>query len=316
MGSNSVAGTPGAVAHQPGRDRPALALGLRLVAAFDSAALFTFVKLAGDHNIALAQVMFWRFLMSVPVVLGFLALRGELASLRTSRLRAHFLRGLNSTGSMVLNFGAAMMLPLAVTTTLNFTTPLFAVLIAALFLREKVSGWHWLAVGLGFAGVILVAQPTPGEAVSHLGAAAGLAAAAIVATTNMQVRDLARTEPSLTIVFYFSLFGTLLAACALPFFPVPTSPVQWGLLLGVGLCGLVYQVFMALSLRFGSVSNVLVMDYSALIWATLLGWLIWDKLPPVLAWLGAPLIIGAGLTIAWRTHRDQRLTAAIPANAD
>lgn len=312
MGSPSTPQAPRAVAHQPGRDRPALALGLRLCAAFASAALFTFVKLAGDHHIALAQVMFWRFLMSVPVVVAYLALRGDLATLATRRLKAHFLRGLNSTFSMVLNFGAAMLLPLAITTTLNFTTPLFAVLIAALVLRERVSGWNWLAVGLGFAGVLLVARPTPGETVSHLGAMAGLAAAAIVATTNMQVRDLARTEPSLTIVFFFSLFGTLLSGCALPFFPVPTSPDQWALLLGVGLCGLVYQVFMALSLRFGSVSSVLVMDYSALIWSTLSGWLIWDKLPPPLAWLGAPLIIGAGLTIAWRTHRNQRSAAALP----
>ena len=82
----------------------------------------------------------------------------------------------------------------------------------------------------------------------------------------------------------------------------------WLLLLGIGLAGALGQLLLTSALRFGSVASVIVMDYSGLFWATLYGWLLFETLPPPSTWLGAPLIVAAGLIIAWREHRLARQT--------
>lgn len=269
------------------------------------ATLLTLVKLAGESGVALPEIMFWRQAVAVPLILLFLWRRDELRRLRTDRLWSHARRAGIGMFNMVFNFGAAILLPLAVSTTLGFTTPLFAVLLAALVLREHVGLWRWTAVVLGFAGVLVIAQPG-GEPISAMGTAAGLIAAFFIAVINYQIRDLGRTEEPIRIVFYFSAFGSAMAALALPFFATAHSGEQWLLLLAIGAIGTMAQMLLAASLRHGAVAAVIVMDYTALIWATLYGWLVWDHLPPAATWLGAPLIVAAGLLIAWREHALHR----------
>lgn len=202
---------------------------------------------------------------------------------------------------MVCNFSAVLLLPLAESTTLGFTTPLFVVIIAALVLREGVGPWRWTAVVLGFAGVVIIAQPGHGH-IPLLGGLIALAAALMTAMISFLIRDMGRTEEPLRIVFYFSLFGSVMMLAFLPFYATTHSASQWLLLLGIGAGGLGGQLGMTASLRHGAVASVAVMDYTMLVWATLYGWLIWDHLPPATTWLGAPLIILAGTVIAWREH--------------
>jgi drug/metabolite transporter (DMT)-like permease len=116
-----------------------------------------------------------------------------------------------------------------------------------------------------------------------------------------------------TIVFYFAAFTTPLLALALPFVGTRHDAAEWGLLMGLGATGLLCQLLLTASLRFGSVASVIVMDYSALFWATLYGWLLFATLPPASTWLGAPLIVMAGLIIAWREHRLSRRASAATA---
>ena len=203
---------------------------------------------------------------------------------------------------MFLNFGAVTLLPLAEATTLNFTTAIWAVILSALILRERVGLWRWSAVLLGFAGVLVIAQPGQSP-IPPLGAAVALAAAFMIALISIQIRDLSRTEHPLTIVFWFSAFTLPFLSLAMPFVMTGHTPYQWGLLLGLGVFGLLGQFLLTASLRYGAVASVIVMDYSSLVWATLFGWWVFDRLPPGSTWAGAPLIVGAGLLIAWREHR-------------
>ncbi|HEY0959687.1 MAG TPA: DMT family transporter [Novosphingobium sp.] len=278
-----------------------LALGLRIMAAMVFATLLMLVKYAGESGVSLPEIMFWRQAVPIPTILGYLALTGGLHRLRTKRLGTHARRAGVGMTNMVLNFGAAILLPLAESTTLGFSTPLFAVLIAAVWMRETVGPWRWTAVVLGFVGVAIIAQPG-GEPISPLGATMGLIAAFLIAVINYQIRDLGRTEEPISSSFWFAAFGAPLAGLALPFFMTAHSGAQWLVLIGIGLCGTIAQFLLAASLRHGAVASVIVMDYTALIWATLYGWAIWDRLPPAMTWLGAPLIIAAGVTIAWRQH--------------
>ncbi len=276
------------------------------------ATLLMLVKYAGESGIALPEIMFWRQAVTVPIVLGWLWATGRLSVLRTQRLTIHGRRAVLGMTNMVFNFGSAILLPLALSTVLGFTAPLFAVLIAAFVLRQHIGPWRWTAVALGFAGVLIVSWPDPGAGpVSSLGVGMGLLCAFIIAIINFQIRDLAKTEQPIDIAFYFAVFGTPLAALALPFFMTDHTPWQWLVLLGIGLSGTIGQIFLGASLRHGSVASVIIMDYTTIIWATLYGWLVWDHLPTTALWLGAPLIVAAGVTIAWREHR---LSKAQPAS--
>lgn len=263
------------------------------------------IKYAGESGIALPEIMFWRQAVTVPALLGYLALTGGLYRLRTERLGSHLRRAVIGMIGMVFTFGAVILLPLAEATTLSFTVPLFAVLLAALVLREHVGPWRWSAVVLGFGGILVIAQPGQGQ-ISPAGAAVALASALLVTVVNYQLRDLGRTEEPIRSVFYFAAFGAPMAGLALPFFVTGHDGAQWLLLMGIGTAGMLGQLLMAASLRHGAVASVVVMDYTALIWATLYGWLIWDHVPPATTWLGAPLIVAAGLLIAWREHRLSR----------
>jgi drug/metabolite transporter (DMT)-like permease len=266
------------------------------------ATMFMLVKLLGQRGVALPELMFWRQFVTLPLLGGWLAITANLGSLKTRRIKSHAGRAVMGMTGMMCGFGASILLPLAESTTLSFTTPLFAVILTALVLRETVGPWRWLAVVVGFAGVLVIAQP--GHApIDPLGAAAGLGAGLLVAVISFQIRDLSRTEPPLSIVFYFALFGALMTAPFLPFTMTAHDGSQWLLLLLIGVVGTVGQIFLTTALRNGAVASVIVMDYSALIWATLYDWAIWDQLPPFTTWLGAPLIIAAGLTIGWREHK-------------
>lgn len=294
--------------------RPFLALALRLGAALVLAALLACVKLESERGIHLAEIMFWRQLPTVPLLLAWFALRGRMDLLRTARTGAHAKRSAFGLVGMALNFGAATLLPLAVATTLNYSSAIFAVLLSALVLREPTGPWRWGAVALGFAGVAVIAHPWNSD-LNLLGAGVALAAAFMIALISVQLRDLGRTDNPLTIVFYFALCTVPLLALAMPFVARPHDPQEWALLLGSGVLGLMGQVLLTAALRYGSVASVIVMDYTGLIWATLFGWLVFADMPAASTWLGAPLVIGAGILIAWREHRlglrEQALAKAV-----
>ncbi len=294
--------------------RPVFALGLRIAGAVSFATMYLLIKLAGQSGVSLPEIMFWRQFLTVPLLIGFLALSGGLGRLKTGKLSTHAARSLIGMLGMVTNFTGVLLLPLAESTTLGFTTPLFVVIVAALVFREHIGPWRWAAVALGFAGVLVIAQP--GHApISPLGGSAALASALLTAIVSFLIRDMGRTEEPIRIVFYFSLFGSAMMTASLPFYMTAHSGQQWLLLLAIGASGMAGQLFVTASLRHGAIASVVVMDYTSLIWATFYGWLVWDHFPPVATWLGAPLIVVAGLVIAWREHRLSLARAPSPASA-
>ena len=287
------------------RHRPLLALAIRLGAIAALATMSALIKLASERGIHLLEIMFWRQFITLPIAIAWVLATGGIGLLATRRPGTHILRGLYGTIGMVLNFGAVILLPLAEATTLNFTVPIWAVLLSILLLKEKVGIWRWSAVLLGFAGIVVIAQPGSGHFPLY-GALVGLGAAFMIALISIQIADLNRTDKPLTIVFYFALLTSVVTAPALPFVMTAHDADAWLLLLAIGLTGALGQLLLTAALRFGAVASVIVMDYSGLFWATLYGWLWFDALPPASTWLGVPLIVGAGLLIAWREHRLAR----------
>ena len=292
------------------RSRPLRALAIRLGAVAMLATMSALIKMAADRGVHLLEIMFWRQFVTIPIVLAWIGATAGFGALATRRPGTHLLRGLYGTFAMLLNFGAVILLPLAEATTMNFTAPIWAVVLSTLLLDEKVGVWRWSAVVLGFIGIVIIAQPglgQTGEQIPLFGAAVGLGGAFMIALISIQIADLNRTERPLTIVFYFAAVSAPITALALPFVYTPHDGTAWLLLLGIGLTGSAGQLLLTLALRYGTVASVIVMDYSALFWATLYGWLIFADLPPASTWAGAPLIVTAGLLIAWREHRLARI---------
>lgn len=290
------------------RPRPLLALFVRLLAAFALATMGMLVKLAGSRGAHLVELIFWRQLLTIVLLGAGLALTGRLALLKTQRLPAHARRAASGLFGMVFTYGAVLLLPLAEATTLGFTAPLFAVLLAIVLLGERIGPYRWSAVAIGFAGVIVVMQPFSGlhEGVTLAGIAVGLVAPFMVALISFQLQDLNTTENPWSIVFWFAALSTPVAALALPFVAAAHDPLTWALILGMGIVGAAAQMLLTTSLRFGSAAVILLMDYTALLWASLYGYTIFDRAAPANLWLGAPLIIGAGLLIAWRERQLAR----------
>ena len=290
------------------RPRPMLALFVRLLAASALATMGMLVKLAGLRGAHLMELIFWRQLLTVILLAAGLALTGRLALLRTQRLPAHARRAAAGLFGMIFTYGAVLLLPLAEATTLGFTAPVFAVLLAMVLLREKIGPYRWSAIAIGFAGVIVVMQPFGGlvDGVTWAGIAVGLVAPFMVALISFQIQDLNTTENPWSIVFWFAALTTPVAALVLPFVIAAHDPLTWALILAMGLVGAAAQMLLTTSLRFGSAAVIPLMDYTALLWASFYGFYVFDRAAPASLWLGAPLIIAAGLLIAWRERQLAR----------
>ncbi len=287
------------------RPRPLLALGLRLLTALALATMAMLVKLAGEHGAHLIELIFWRQALTAVLIGAGLALTGRLALLKTERLRSHSIRSATGLFGMLFTYGAVLLLPLAEATTLGFTAPVFAVLIAMILFRETIGPYRWAAVAMGFAGVVVVMQPGSGDhaGVTLTGIAVGLMAPLMVSLISFQIQDLNKTENPWSIVFWFAALSAPVAALALPFVIAPHDGQTWLIIVAMSLMGVLAQILLTTSLRFGSAAVILLMDYTALLWASFYGYAVFDRAAPASLWLGAPLIIGAGLLIAWREHR-------------
>ena len=267
------------------------------------------VKLAADRGVGTTELIFYRNLFSLPVILLWLAFGPGFAAIRTKRPRAHLSRAAVGLVSMSLNFQALVMLPLAEATTIGFAAPLFAMILSALLLGEQI-GWHrWGAVALGFAGVIVVMQP--GNSSLPLdGLAVAVLAALGVATVVITVRQIGATEQAATTVFWFNMASLAVMGLPMPWLAHAHSLEVFAILAVMGITGGIAQMLMTSSLRCAPVAVLAPFDYFQLIWATAIGWLLWAHAPSGSTLAGGLLIAASGIYAAYREHHLHRRAVA------
>ncbi|SEJ06716.1 Threonine/homoserine efflux transporter RhtA [Sphingomonas sp. OV641] len=287
------------------QDNVARAIGLRLTSVALFATMNVVIKVAEAHGAGLGEILFWRQFGAALLVGAIVGAGPGFASLRTQRFGAHVLRCVIGLTAMSLTFWTLLLLPLAEATTIGFSMPIFATVLGALVLHEATGWRRWAAVLAGFIGVLIVTQPGDGH-IPPLGIATGLGAAFCTACISILLRTIGKTESGLTTVFWFSSLSLVPLSVVYATSMKAHTPLVWGLLLAVGLLGGVAQIAMTRSLQLGDVSLVVPMDYTALLWATLFGWLVFGTLPVASTWLGAPVIIASGLYIVWREHVRRR----------
>ncbi|UFN51295.1 DMT family transporter [Roseomonas sp. OT10] len=259
-------------------------------------------------RIPFLELMVFRNMLALPVVLAIAATRPGGVRLRTKRPLGHLVRALTGLCGMGLSFYTLTLLPLADQTVLSYTQPLFVILLAIPFLGERPGPRRWVAVLTGFAGVMVVAL---GQGALGGGSAPAwayfLAAAqgAVAATTVLMVRQLSGTETSTTIVLWQSMLMTAITATMLPFVWVPPTGQEWLLLLIMGLLGGLGQVLLTEAFASALVSALGAYSYSGLIWAMLIGLLVFGDAPGLAMLGGAALIVAAGLVVLRGEGRKQ-----------
>jgi len=252
-------------------------------------------------SLPVGQIMFLRGLALVAILVAALWHAGRLSTLTVRDHRGQALRALAFVASTLCFMNALRFLPLADAVAITFVSPLFTTLLAIPLLGERVGWRRWAAVAAGFAGVLLIVQPT-GAGV-HWAAALPIGAALAVAYAEILTRRISATESSIGILAYTSLAVALTGLASLPFgWPLP-SPAELGLLL---LSALLMGAALYLHIeafRLAEASSIAPYRYTALLSAALIGFLVWGQLPNALAWLGSAVVVASALYI-W--HRERR----------
>jgi drug/metabolite transporter (DMT)-like permease len=288
---------------------PAKGILLKVVSTVLFAVMSALIRYLGTRY-PIGEVVFYRSAFAmVPVMLVY-ALRGELAAVvRTERPLGQAGRGVISIAGMFLNFGALARLPLVESNAISFTSPLFSVALAALVLKERVRIYRWSAVVIGFLGVLVVLSPhlsgdeltvAMASATSVAGVVYGIAGAAANAGTVIQTRRLTQSETTSSIVFYFSLFCSLAGLVTLPFGWISPTGGEFAALIAIGLLGGTAHIFLTESYRYASASTVAPFDYTAMIWALILGYAMFGETPTPMIVVGSAIIAAAGLFVIWR----------------
>ena len=286
----------------------ATAIMLKLVSVLLFAAMSSFIRVSGQH-FPLGQVVFFRSAFALVVVVLIYAWRRELrAAVTTRRFPGHVFRGGQGILGMFLNFAALARLPLMDSTAISFASPLITVALAAVVLKERVRAYRWSAVVIGFGGVIVMLWPYldiyslfyVGTAERTVGAICAILGAISNAGTVIQTRRLTDTETTSSIVFYFSLICMIAGACTLPFAWITPSPPEFLMLAAIGVLGGLSHILLTESYRYAPTSVITPFDYTAMLWAFLIGYFVFGELPSLFVYIGAGIVVACGLFVIWR----------------
>ncbi|MCE7030586.1 DMT family transporter [Jiella sp. CBK1P-4] len=247
------------------------------------------------------QILFLRNVIAFPFALAIAWRIGGPAALRSHRPLAHLLRGILWIGATVLFFTSIMHLGLAEATALIFVAPLFITAISAAFLGETVGRYRWLAVLAGFSGVVIVVRP--GTAAFQLVSLLPVATAFVYALLMLGARWVDPRESVWTLLLYLTGAGALLSAVIVPFAWRPVAAEDLWAFVAIALFGTAGMTMMTQAFRLAPAVVVAPLDYTALLWATALGWLVWHERPDLATLFGAAIIIASGVVTIWREHR-------------
>ena len=276
--------------HAVADDLPRGAL-LMVASALLFAAMGEAVRMA-SAQLSNAMVVFFRNAFGLVALLPWLVRLGP-RGLRTRAWPEHLVRGLAGLASMYCYFYAIARIGLSEAILLNYSLPLFMPLIARAWLREEIPPRLWRALLLGFLGILLILRP--GLAVFRPAALAALVAAVLAALAQVGVRRLTQTEPITRIVFYFALISTVVSGLPLP--KVWTSPTRglWPVLIALGILATLAQLVMTQAYAHAPAARVGPFIYSAVVFAGLMDWWLWDRVPDAAFVAGAVLVCAAGI---------------------
>jgi drug/metabolite transporter (DMT)-like permease len=264
-----------------------------LVAGFLFGCMGVFVKL-GAACFSNIELVFYRSL--IGLVIMYIILRQRRGTMATTHWKGHLWRGISGSIALLMFFYCITVLPLATAVTLNYTSPLFLALLITLVSKERFHTPLVMAIVTGFIGMLLLLHPTL-ERNQFIPGLLGLTSGFFAGIAMLNVRELSRNgEPEWRIVFYFSLIATLVSgALMLPNTIHSVSLYNLALLLGMGSSATLAQLALTRAYSTGKTLVASSLSYSAVVFATLFGIVLWGETLTTSSWIGMALIISSGV---------------------
>lgn len=258
------------------------------------------------------MIAFFRNLFTLILMAPFL-LRAGPDAWKTKRPGLQAARGAVGVGAMLIWFYALTVLPLSESISLSFTSTIFLTMGAAVILGERVGVRRWVAVAVGFLGVVIVLRP--GFQEIGIGAIAAIFSSLLWAVSLLMMKVLSRDDSNITIVFYASLYLTPLSLpAALWYWQTPTTE-QFLMLIGMAGCSTIAHLCLTQAFRLADASAVMPIDYLRLIWVSALAFLLFGEVPEPLTWIGGSIIFASTLYITFRESQLAREKKAAEALA-
>lgn len=251
-------------------------------------------------DIPVFEIAFLRNAFAIVFMLPWLRKVG-LSAMRTRRVGRHLIRGAISSTNVTCLFFAVSYLPIADVSAINFVQPIIATAIACLFLGETASGKRWLAIAIGFMGALIVIRP--GFESLNYGVGFALASALAGAFVSITIKTLVRTDPPDTIAAWLFVTQTLILMVPSIFVWVTPRWDQWFIFAILGMTSVVLQRTYNRGIQAADISIAIPFNFTRLIWAALLGWLVFGEFPDIWTWVGGAVIFAASF---WLTRLGRR----------
>jgi drug/metabolite transporter (DMT)-like permease len=266
------------------------------------------------ESVSVVEVLSYRAIGSLAVVAALILPRTGLGVFRTARIGQHIGRSGTQCVAQSCIMIAFSLMPLAGAIAINFTSPLFATLFAALWLKEKVGWARAMALATGFVGVLLVAAP--GADSFRLGALFALGNAVLFGSVTAAVRGLSKTESTETLTMYQMVILAVAFTLPLPFFFTWPSGTGLLVLVGNGVINGIGQYWWTRSLSLAPPAAVGPFFYTSIVWAILLGFLVWGDVPTLELLAGSAIVVGSGIFLLWHESTKKARTLEEAMKAD
>ncbi|MDD9906170.1 MAG: DMT family transporter [Rhodospirillaceae bacterium] len=249
------------------------------------------------------EIMFFRGLFTFVPILVIVALRsGGLEQLASRNIKGTAMRAVFGAGTSIFVVTSLAFLPLADALAIIFTYPIILTALSMPMLGESVGWRRWLAVCVGFAGLLLMVKPGAGGIPYYY--AFPLLTALLAALRDVATRRLRSDDSAISILFYSMVAGLIVGAASLPTFGAHwPSPAQWGLFAIAGILSALSHLLTIQALLWAPGGTTAPFRYLTLVWAALIGYAVWGDVPDAWKLSGAALVVGAGLFIL---HRELR----------
>ena len=291
-------------------DRPALGIVLMLTGIAGFAMMDATIKwLTADYPVA--QIVALRSWFGLPLLCMFALRGGGPRMLKTSRPLVHFGRYLLVLGLSFSFFWALSQMKLVDAIAITFAAPIFITALSVPLLKESVGLHRWVAISVGFCGVLVMLRP--GIGVFQWAGMVVIGSVVFYALLMITTRAYKTSEQTAALMLYPQLGMSLTGIILVPFFWVTPSLGDLGLFALAGMFGSVGVMCLTHAFRLGPAAVISPFEYSALIWATLIGYLVWGELPDVFTLVGAAIVISSGLYIIYReTVKGGRVRTELP----